>query len=86
MGAKMEFEQLNRNRDVAELAIKMRSSFEYCLRVLDEVILSNENVTTQHSYSTIKHELTDESTVIIGKITELRDYLRGEHGEFLGIP
>ena len=80
-----DFEQLNEEKDVAELAIKIRANMEYILRVLDEQIESIDEAMKDVKHAAMTETLRTEETNVLKKIKALRDDLRNNHGEFLTI-
>lgn len=81
-----DFEQLNQEKDVAELAIKIRADMEYTLRVLDEQILSINNSIAGENFSSTPVSIKIESQNILGDFKTLRDHLNSAHSKFLTIP
>lgn len=80
-----DFKQLNQEKDVAELAIKIRADMEYTLRVLEEQIASIEESIKDAKHASIAKTLRTDGANILKKITALRDDLQKNHSEFLTI-
>lgn len=80
-----DFEQLKQERDVAELAIKIRAGLEYTKRVLDEQIASADADITGTDFSSIPESIRIEGLNILNDMKTLRGHLVNEHSEFLTI-
>jgi len=80
-----DFAQLNQEKTVVELAIKIRASMEYTKRVLDEQITSIEESIASGDFSSIPIGIRTEGADILNDFTTLRDHLVNAHSEFLTI-
>jgi uncharacterized protein YPO0396 len=80
-----DFEQLNEEKTVAELAIKIRAGMEYTLRVLEEQITSINDSIADVDFSSIPVSIRTEGANIMDDFKTLRDHLNAEHSEFLTI-
>lgn len=78
-----DFEQLKEEKDVAELAIKIRAAMEYTLRVLEEQIFSIDESIAGKRFSSIPVSIRIEGIDILNDMKILRDHLANEHSEFL---
>ena len=81
-----DFEQLNEEKTVAELAIKIRAGMEYTLRVLDEQITFADEAIADNNFSSIPVSIRTEGANILNDMKTLRDHLNTTHSEFLTIP
>lgn len=80
-----DFEQLNEEKTVAELAIKIRADMEYTLRVLEEQITSIDDSIADVNFLTIPVSIRTEGANILDDFKTLRDHLNSAHSEFLTI-
>lgn len=80
-----DFEQLNSEKDIAELAIKIRADMEYTLRNLEETIVSIDNSIAETNFASIPTSIKTEGANILNDFKTLRDHLNTEHSEFLTI-
>ena len=80
-----DFEQLNEEKTVAELAIKIRARMEYTLRVLEEEITGIDESIADTNFSSIPESIRVEGANILNDFKTLRDHLNAEHSEFLTI-
>jgi len=81
-----DFEQLKQEKEVAELAIKIRAGMEYTKRVLDEQIQFAEDAIAEEDFSSIPASIRTEGANILADMRTLRDHLVSAHSEFLTIP
>ena len=81
-----DFEQLYEEKDVAELAIKIRARMEYTLRVLEEEIATVDECIAKTNFSSIPESIRLEGANILNDFKTLRDHLNTVHSEFLTIP
>ena len=80
-----DFAQLNEEKAVAELAIKIRADMEYTLRVLEEQITSIDESISGTCFSSIPVSIRQEGANILGDFKTLRNHLNSAHSEFLTI-
>lgn len=80
-----DFEQLYYEKDVAELAIKIRARMEYTLRVLEEEIATVDEAIAETNFSSIPASIRLEGVNILNDFKTLRDHLNTTHSEFLTI-
>ena len=80
-----DFEQLNQEKDIAELAIKIRAGLEYTKRVLDEQIASADIDIAGQDFTSIPESIRTEGANILNDMKTLRDHLVNNHSEFLTI-
>jgi hypothetical protein len=81
-----DFAQLNEEKAVAELAIKIRADMEYTLRVLTERITLIDNAIAGTNFSSIPIGIRTEGANILNDFKTLRNHLNAAHSEFLTIP
>lgn len=81
-----DFEQLEEEKNIAELAFKIRADMEYTLRVLEEQITSIDESIEGENFSSIPVSIRTEGANILNDFKTLRDHLNAEHSEFLTIP
>ena len=81
-----DFEQLNLEKDIAELAIKIRADMECTLRVLEEQITLIDASIAGANFSSIPLSIRTDGANILNDFKTLRDHLNTEHSEFLTIP
>jgi hypothetical protein len=85
MGITEDFETLKENKEVAELAIKIRAEMEYCKRVLEEHLANwNEDI-ADANWASIPESIRTEGLAIKNKYQTLVDNLNANHSEFLTI-
>jgi len=80
-----DFAQLNQEKEVAELAIKIRAGMEYTLRVLEEQIQHADEAIAESDFSSIPVDIMTEGANILNDFKTLRDHLNNAHSEFLTI-
>ena len=80
-----DFEQLNQEKAVAELAIRIRADMEYTLRMLEEQITHLDESIADTDFSSIPISIRTEGANILNDFKTLRDHLNAEHNEFLTI-
>jgi hypothetical protein len=80
-----DFAQLNEEKAVAELAIKIRAGMEYTLRALEEQITSADEAIADNDFSSIPVSIRMEGVDILDDFKTLRDHLNSAHSEFLTI-
>lgn len=80
-----DFETLKQNRDVAELAIKIRADMEYCKRVLEEHLANWTEDTKNANLDLVPESIKTERLASIKKYQTLVDDLDLDHSEFLTI-
>jgi hypothetical protein len=81
-----DFKQMNQNKHIAEMAIKIRADMEYTLRVLDEQISHIDESIAGKNFSSIPDSIKIEGANILNDFKTLRDHLNSAHSEFLTIP
>lgn len=80
-----DFEELNEEKAVAELAIKIRADLEYTLRVLDEQIATIDESTKDENHAIISETVREEEANVLKKVKALQDDLQMNHTEYLTI-
>ena len=80
-----DFETQYKNRDVAELAIKIRAGLEYTKRVLDEQIETTEKAIADKHYADVPKSIKDEGVLILNELKACRNKMIKDHSEFLTI-
>ena len=80
-----DFETLNQNKEVAELAIKIRAEMEYCKRVLEENLASWDEDIKNANWASVSNSIKAEGVAIKNKYKMLVDNLNANHSEFLTI-
>lgn len=85
MTIKKEFETLNQNKEVIELAIKIRAEMEYCKRVLEENLASWDKDIAEANWQNVPDNIKTEGLAIKKKYQMLVDNLDINHKEFLTI-
>ena len=85
MTTKEEFETLKQNKEVAELAIKIRAEMEYCKRVLEENLANWDVNIANANWSSVPDSIKIEGAAIKNKYKMLVDNLNANHNKFLTI-
>jgi len=80
-----DFEQLYVEKEVAELAIKLRADMEYTHRVIEEQISTIDDSIANTDFSSIPIDIRVEGVAVLSDFKTLRDHLNTEHSEFLTI-
>lgn len=85
MTTKEDFGTLKQNKEVAELAIKIRAEMEYCKRVLEEHLASWDEDIKNANWASVPESIKTEGATIKNKYKMLMDNLNANHSEFLTI-
>lgn len=80
-----DFETLKQNKEVAELAIKIRAEMEYCKRVLEEHLVRWDVDIANANWTSVPNSIKTEGAAIKNKYKTLVDNLKVNHSEFLTI-
>lgn len=80
-----DFETMKQNKEVAELAIKMRAEMEYCKRVLEENLARWDADIANANWASVPDSIKTEGAAIKKKYQMLVDNLNANHSEFLTI-
>ena len=80
-----DFATMKQEKEVAELAIKIRAGLEYTKRVLDEQIAFADDAIAENNFSSIPESIRTEGKNILNDMRTLRDHLASAHNEFLTI-
>ena len=80
-----DFTTMKHNKDVAELAIKIRAGLEYTKRVLDEQIALADEAIAEKDFSSVPESIRTEGKNILDDMRMLRDHLSSKHKDFLTI-
>ena len=83
MGIAEDFEKLKQNKEVAELAIKIRAEMEYCKRVLEEHLANWDEDIKNTNWESIPDSIKIEGAIIKKKFQMLVDDLNAKHSKFL---
>ena len=78
-----DFKKLKQDKEVAELAIKIRAEMEYCKRVLEEHLTSWDEDIKNVNWESIPEPIRAEGAIIKKKFQMLVDDLNTKHSEFL---
>ena len=80
-----DFATLKHEKDITELAIKIRADMEYTLRVLEEQTASIDTSIAGENFSSIPESIRTEGANILSDLKTLRNHLKTKHSEFLTI-
>ena len=80
-----DFETLKQNKEVAELAIKIRAEMEYCKRELEEHLARWDDDIANTNWASVPNSIKTEGTAIKKKYKMLVDNLNANHSGFLTI-
>ena len=80
-----DFGTLKQNKEVAELAIKIRAEMEYCKRVVEENLASWDADIKNENWASVPQSIKTEGTIIKKKYKMLVDNMNANHSEFLTI-
>lgn len=80
-----DFKTLKHNKEVAELAIKIRAEMEYSKRVPEEHLTNWDKDIKNANWASVPEPIKTEGLAIKKKYKTLVDNLNANHGEFLTI-
>lgn len=80
-----DFETMKQNKEVAELAIKIRAEMEYCKRVLEEHLARWDEDIVNANWTSVPDSIKIEGATIKKKYKTLVDNLNANHKKFLTI-